>query len=218
MHIKFMNRKDAGQKLAALLLDYQDEQDAIVLALLPDGLPVATEIATKLNLPMDVMLLRALSTPENKKLAMGSITIGDIQMINDDIVEVLAISEADITAAISKESKKLLRQNMMYRNGRPGPDIKGRVVILVDDGMETGANMRTAVMAARRLLASHVVVAVPVASEAAHAFLGLIADDVITLQVPKPFHGVAECYQDFSETSDADIHALLKRKELVQTS
>jgi predicted phosphoribosyltransferase len=211
--MQFIDRRNAGKKLAHALVGYRDRRDAIVLALPRGGVPVAYEVAQALNLPLDLMLVRKLGVPGHEELAMGAIANGNVQILNEDIVKTLGISDAAIKEVAAEEHEELLRRNEAYRNGRAAPELKGLTVILVDDGMATGANMRAAVMAARKQHAAHIIVAVPVSSDAACNSIEKIADEVISLQTPSPFYGVGQWYLDFSQTSDVEVQSLMKQLE-----
>lgn len=205
----FANRREAGDWLADKLATYEGRQDAVVLALPRGGVPVAFEIAQALHLPLDVMLVRKLGVPGHEELAMGAIAGGGVRVLNEDIVHSLNIPPLAIERVAEAEQREMERRNQAYREGRAGPDIKGKTVILVDDGMATGANMRAAADAARKAQVARVVVAVPVASDSACALLEQSADEVVCLEVPRYFSGVGAFYSDFEQTSDSEVQALL---------
>jgi predicted phosphoribosyltransferase len=210
MTIYFSDRKDAGCKLAQVLSAYKEKERTIVLALPRGGVPVAYEVARTLHLPIDLMLVRKLGVPGQEELAMGAIAHGGAQTINEDVVHQLGIPSKVIREAVAREHKELVRRNEVYRSGLPAPDLKHCTVILVDDGMATGANMHAAVQTARKQHAKHIVVAVPVSSASAYDLLNEIADEVVSLHVPKPFYGVGGFYGDFSQLLDEDVITLLK--------
>ena len=209
----FQNRRDAGRQLAEAkaLAAYKGRSDTIVLALPRGGVPVAFEVARALHLPLDLMLVRKLGVPGHEEFAMGAIANGNIQVLNEDVVRSLAIPDAVIARVAAAEHAELERRNKAYRQGNPPPMLKARTVILVDDGCATGANMNAAVRAAAKQHAAHIVVAVPVASDSAYAMLRECTDTVVCLDVPDPFYGVGRFYGDFSQTSDAEVLALLKQ-------
>lgn len=206
---QFAHRQEAGRKLATKLTDYGRSADTVVLALPRGGVPVAYEIAKILDLPLDIMLVRKLGVPGHEELAMGAIANGDMQVLNEDIVRSLGISGAMIERAVHAERNEMERRSRAYREGRPAPDLKGCTVILADDGMATGATMRVAVLAARQQQAARVIVAVPIASDSAYEAALRIADEVICVDIPKPFYGVGAFYRDFAQTSDREVKALL---------
>ncbi|HEU5046520.1 MAG TPA: phosphoribosyltransferase [Rickettsiales bacterium] len=207
----FTDRKDAGQKLARALNAYKDKPDTIILALPRGGVPVAYEAAIHLHIPLDLMLVRKLGVPENEELAMGAIAMGVVIVLNEEIIRSFHISPKNLEQVIKSERTELARRNNAYRNGQAEPDVKGKTVILIDDGIATGANMRAAVQAMRRQEAAEIVVATPVSSREAFEALNILADNVILLDIPEPFYGVGRFYQDFSQTSDEEVKTLLKQ-------
>jgi len=209
--MRFKDRKDAGQQLAGALIAYKELPDTLVLALPRGGVPVAFEIAQSLHLPLDLMLVRKLGIPGHEEVAMGAIANGNIQVLDEDIVRRLHIPFDAIDKVIAAEHAELLRRNKAYRGGKPAPVLEGQTIILVDDGMATGANMHAALLAVRQQQATRIVIAVPVASDSAYALLHEIADEVVCLDVPDPFYAVGGAYDDFSQTSDAEVKTLLKK-------
>lgn len=207
----FHDRTDAGKRLAEALSHYKGKPDAIVLALPRGGVPVAYEIAQALHLPLDLMLVRKLGVPGHEELAMGAIANGNIQVLNEDIVQGMSIPDAVIADVTAREHAELERRNKAYRHGAPPPHLEAHTVILVDDGCATGANMRAAVQAVAKQHAARIVVAVPVASDSAYETLREVADEVVCLDIPEPFFGVGRFYYDFSQTSDAEVKSLLKK-------
>ncbi|QFY44126.1 phosphoribosyltransferase [Candidatus Methylospira mobilis] len=207
----FQNRNDAGRQLAEALVSYKGQPNTLVLALPRGGVPVAFEIALALHLPLDLMLVRKLGIPGHEEVAMGAIANGNVQVLDEDLVRSLHISSAAIERVIKAEHAELFRRNQAYRGGSAAPVLSGQTAILVDDGMATGSNMQAALLAARQQQAGRVVVAAPVASDSACALLSKMADEMICLDIPKPFYSVGGAYDDFSQTSDAEVKALLKR-------
>lgn len=205
----FSSRQEAGKLLADALSAYKGRKDVLVLALPRGGVPVGVEIAKALDLPMDLMLVRKLGVPGQEELAMGALAANDVRFLNEDLIRQIGISEDELEAAIARESKELRRRNDVYRDGRPFPDLKNRTVILVDDGIATGADMRAAVRAARELGALRVTVAVPVSADTAYSMLEREADEVISLLVPSIFYGVGAFYDDFSQMVDEEVMALM---------
>jgi putative phosphoribosyl transferase len=214
----FADRTAAGKALAKSLTAYRNKPDTMVLALPRGGVPVAYEIAQALHLPLDIMLVRKLGVPGHEELAMGAIANGNVQVLNEDIMRSLNMPLALIDRVISEEHSELERRNKTYRQGNPPPAIQGKTVILVDDGCATGANMRAAVQATAKQHAARIVVAVPVASDSAYTMLREIADEVVCLDIPEPFYGVGSFYRDFSQTSDAEVKALLKKSSYSKKS
>jgi putative phosphoribosyl transferase len=208
--MRFYNREDAGKALAKKLLAYKDRANTLVLALPRGGVPVAYQIAGELHLPLDIMLVRKLGVPGHEELAMGAIANGHVQVLNEEVVRSLSIPPSIVEKVVAAEHKELERRNQEYRDGRPAPKLQGKTVILVDDGMATGANMRAAVDAVKQQ-AARIVVAAPIASNSAYSMLTEVADEVICVEVPDIFYGVGQFYADFSQTSDDEVKALLKQ-------
>ena len=206
---RFRDRREAGARLARALGMYAGRPDVIVLALPRGGVPVASEVAHALNAPLDVFLVRKLGVPSHRELAMGAIASGGVRVINTAIVDALGIPTEAIDAIAREEAAELARRECLYRGTRPAPDVRGKTIILVDDGLATGATMRAAVMALRRLGPTRIVAAVPTAAAEACADMAEVADEVVCAETPEPFVAVGAWYADFSETSDEDVRRLL---------
>jgi len=209
-HLPYPNRSVAGRTLAGRLMAYADRTDAVVLALPRGGAPVAAEVARMLRLPWDVFVVRKLGVPGYEELAMGAIASGGIRVLNEEIVNHLGLPETAITRAISRAAAVLHEREIAYRGERPPLDVRNRIVILVDDGLATGATMRAAVRALRAQGATRLVVAVPVAAPEVCQALRADVDDVICAATPDPFDAVSLWYEDFSQTSDEDVRTLLE--------
>ncbi|PYN10138.1 MAG: phosphoribosyl transferase [Candidatus Rokuibacteriota bacterium] len=209
MASRFRDRREAGGRLARRLSAYAGQPDVMVLALPRGGVPVAREVARELRAPLDVFLVRKLGVPFHRELAMGAIATGGVRVLNTAIVDALGIPTAAIDAIAREEEAELARREREYRGDRPAPDVQGKVVILVDDGLATGATMRAAVAALRRLGPARVVVAVPTAAAEACAEMAEVADEVVCAETPAPFLAVGAWYEDFSETTDDDVRRLL---------
>jgi predicted phosphoribosyltransferase len=207
----FHDRYDAGRQLAAHLTRYAGRPDVLVLALPRGGLPVAYEVARALGAPLDVFLVRKLGVPGREELAMGAIASGGVRVLNDEVVRALRIPEEVIDAVAAEEQAELERRERTYRDGRPAPDVRGRTVILVDDGLATGSSMRAAVEALRLRGPARIVVAVPVGAPETCAALREIADEVVCAYEPERFAAVGLWYADFSQTSDEEVRQLLVR-------
>lgn len=206
----FRDRIDAGQQLAERLKDYGDLPDVVVLALPRGGVPVANEVAKQLRVPLDVFLVRKLGVPGYEELAMGAIASGGVRVINEDIVGYLGIT-ADVIDAVAKdEQRELERRERAYRGNRPLVDVKGKTVILIDDGLATGSTMRAAATALRKQEPARLVVAVPVSATQTCAEFRDEVDDVVCAMTPEPFGGVGLWYQDFSQTTDEEVRTLLR--------
>lgn len=208
---RFRDRTDAGRELAARLAHLRGEPGVLVLALPRGGVPIAYEVARALHAPLDVFLVRKLGVPGHEELAMGAIAAGGVRILNPDVVRMARVTEAQIAATAAEEQRELERRDREYRGGRPEPEVRGRVVVLVDDGLATGATMRAAATALRALGPRRLVVAVPVgARETCEAFRGEV-DEVVCAFTPEPFYGVGVWYEDFSQTTDAEVRDLLER-------
>jgi putative phosphoribosyl transferase len=208
-HPLFRDRVDAGRALASALMSYAGRADVIVLALPRGGVPVAYEVARALGAPLDVFLVRKLGLPGQEEFAMGAIASGGIRLINEDVVHGYGVSDTQIEAVAETEQRELDRRERAYRDGRPLPRVAGRTVIVVDDGLATGFSMRAAVMALREHSPSRIVVAVPVAASDTCEEFRMIVDDIVCAETPEPFFAVGIWYEDFSQTTDDEVHELL---------
>jgi putative phosphoribosyl transferase len=207
--MRYRDREDAGRQLATQLASYADRDDVVVLALPRGGVPVAFEIARRLRAPLDVFLVRKLGVPCHPELAMGAIASGGVRVLSHDLIGQLVVTPEEVEAVTEREGVELDRRDRMYRGDRPATPLAGRTVILVDDGLATGATMRVAVRAVVGGGASPVVVAVPVAPPSACTGLRALADEVVCLHTPSSFLAVGAWYDDFSETSDDEVRDLL---------
>jgi predicted phosphoribosyltransferase len=212
MSFPFANRADAGAVLAKRLRPaYQNRPDVIVLGLPRGGVPVGYEVAHALHAPSDVFLVRKLGVPGHEELAFGAIATGGVRILNEDLVESLGIAPSVIDMVAAREQRELQRRELLYREGRPAPDLRGRTVIVTDDGLATGASMRAAVQAIRALQPARIVVAVPVGSMRTCEEMRREADDVVCTYTPSPFNAVGEWYVDFLPVSDREVRELLER-------
>lgn len=209
--MSFQNRFEAGRLLASKLGHLANRPDVVVLALPRGGVPVGFEVAKALNAPLDVFVVRKLGVPGNKELAMGAIASGGIRMPNEDVVRSLGVPGEVVDMVAATEERELERQERDYRGARPPIDVRGRTVILVDDGLATGASMRVATLALRKKDPGRIIVAVPVGSPATCAEFESEVDEVICAVTPEPFWAVGHWYRDFSQTSDEEVRDLLKR-------
>jgi putative phosphoribosyl transferase len=207
----YRNRAAAGRILARRLRHYARRPDVLVLALPRGGVPVAYEVARALGAPLDVFLVRKLGVPGQEELAMGAIATGGVRVLNDDVVHALQVPEEVIESVAESEWRELERRERAYRDDRPLPDLRGRTVILIDDGLATGTTMRAAVAALRRQGPRSIVVAVPVASVSSCEDFRDLVDEVVCVQTPEPFYAVGSWYEDFSQTSDTEVHTLLEQ-------
>jgi predicted phosphoribosyltransferase len=202
---------EAGRRLAERLTAYRDRDDAIVLGLPRGGIPVAYQVAQQLGLPLDVFVVRKLGVPGYEELAMGAIASGNVVVLNEDVMRAVPNSEAILESVRVREGIELGRREARYRQDHPAPDLRGRVVLLVDDGLATGATMRAAAAALRKKGAAKIVVAVPVGAPETCQDLESEVDEVICVFTPSFFHGVGQFYEDFSQTSDEEVRELLIR-------
>ena len=200
---------EAGQALATHLTNFANAADTLVLALPRGGVPVAAQIAKKLNLPLDVFVVRKLGVPYHPELAMGAIASGGVRVINRDVVDGLHIPDSVIDAVAAKEEEELARREQVYRDELPPPEVDGKTVILVDDGIATGSTMTAAVAALRKLNAERIVVAAPVIPRSGFCEIDSVADDLVTLIAPEEFYGVGQFYENFSQTTDEEVRRLL---------
>jgi len=214
----FRDRREAGRVLAEKLAAYANRPDVLVLALPRGGVPVAYEVARALGAPLDVFVVRKLGVPGYEELAMGAVATGGVRVLNDQLVERLGVPEHIIDAVAARERRELARRERLYRGGRPPPDVRGRTVILVDDGLATGATMHAAIQALRQQNPARIVVAVPTASPETCEEMKARADDVICAITPEPFHAVGRWYQDFSQTTDEEVAALLARPSTAENN
>ncbi len=211
--MKFKDRTEAGQVLARKLAAYANHEDVVVLALPRGGVPVAFEIATALNVPLDVFLVRKLGVPGQSELAMGAIASSGVRVLNQDIVRSLRLSDAVIDKVAAKEQQELERRERLYRDDRPIPLLHERRVIIVDDGLATGATMRAAIEAIRQQQPARIVVAVPISSPETCRDLAVEVDEIICVETPQPFCSVGLWYEDFPQTTDEEVRALLKQAQ-----
>src|SRR5688572_17958214 len=197
--MQFANRINAGRALAKKLNHYANRSDVVVLALPRGGVPVAYEVARALGAPLDIFLVRKLGVPGYEELAMGAIATGGVRVLNDPLVGGLRIPDYIVDEVAAREQQELERRERLYRGDRPAPEVRGRTVILVDDGLATGATMLAAVKALRQQQPARIVVAVPTASPETCEEMRAEVDDVICAITPEPFHAVRLWYQDFSQ-------------------
>lgn len=205
----FSDRREAGRVLADALDEYRDKPDVLVLGLPRGGVPVAWEVAAALHAPLDVFVVRKLGAPRWEELALGALSSGGGVVLNDEVVRSLRISDEQLQQVIDRESAELARRETAYRGERPPMELTGKTVILVDDGIATGASMLAAVRAVRSADPARIVVAVPVAPPSAERQLVGAADDVVCVTVPASFMAVGEYYSDFSQTTDDEVRTLL---------
>ena len=208
---RFADRHDAGRHLAAALGAYAGRDDVLVVALPRGGVPVGYEVARALGVPLDLMQVRKLGVPGHEELAMGAIASGGVRIVSENVVEALQIPERVIATVAAAEAQELERRERIYREGRHFPDVRGRTVILVDDGLATGSTMRAAAAALRSLGAGRLVAAVPVAPPETCDALREVLDEVVCAHTPDNFIAVGEWYVDFAQTSDAEVSDLLRR-------
>jgi predicted phosphoribosyltransferase len=207
----FGDRTEAGKHLATQLLKYKDREDVLVLALPRGGVPVAFEVAQTLKVPLDIFLVRKLGVPGHEELAMGAIATGGVRVLNEEVVEYLKIPETIIDSIAATELEELKRREIAYRGDHAEPDVKGKIVILVDDGLATGSTIRAAAQALRQQGPARIVVAVPVSAPQTCDEYRIGVDEIVCAVTPEPFFGVGQWYVDFSQTSDEEVRDLLAR-------
>jgi predicted phosphoribosyltransferase len=207
---RFRDRVDAGRKLAEQLSHYANRRDVLVLGLPRGGVPVAYQVAQALNAPLDALLVRKLGVPGQEELAMGAVAMGGVRVLNEEVVGLLGIPDEEIDAIAADECRVLERRNALYRQGRPPPDVRGHTVILVDDGLATGATMRAALSALRPQGPARIVVAVPTAGVETCEQLRPEVNELVCVMMPDPFFAIGLWYEDFWPISDEEVCALLE--------
>ena len=215
---RFRDRREGGRVLAGELSDYADRDDVVVLALPRGGIPVGYEVALALDAPLDVFVVRKLGVPGYPELAMGAIATGGAIVLDKHLIPELRISPSDVDRTIEEELAELERRERVYRGERAPPKLEGKTVILVDDGLATGASMRAAALAARKHEPEAVVIAVPVAATQSCEEFRDEADDVVCARTPEPFYAVGLWYEDFSQTGDEEVRELLARSLRVENN
>ena len=214
IQLPFADRAEAGRLLAAELTTLKFPENPIVLALPRGGLPVGLEVAKTLRAPLDVVIVRKLGVPWQPELAMGAIASGSVQTLDHDLIRALGVSREEIDAIIAKERSEVERREKLYRKGRPALDLRGRTVLLVDDGLATGSTMLVAARYVRSLKPGRTLIAVPVASVQACQRLREEADDCICLAIPGSFGAVGEWYVDFRQVNDSEVQRILEASRI----
>jgi putative phosphoribosyl transferase len=207
----YRNRKEAGMILASQLGKYRNDANLLILALPRGGVVVAYEVADELDAELDVFIVRKLGAPYEPELAMGAIAEGGILLLNDAVINYLSISKENIEKTAKKELEELERRKKLYRNGREAPQIRGRTVLLIDDGIATGATMKVAIRAVRRKEPTKLIAAIPVGAPSSCMELKEECDEVICLRTPESFMSVGSCYQDFEQTTDDEVREYLQK-------
>lgn len=206
----FHNRFDAGERLSRQLQSYRNDLHTLILALPRGGVPVAYSIAQALQLPLDIFVVRKLGAPFQEELALGAVASGDVIFFNEHLLADSGVSEAELNRIITVEKNELVRREKKYRQDRPFPAIQQKNIILVDDGIATGATMHAAIIALRKLSVKKIIMAVPVAPRETLAYFSKLADEVVCLHSADIFYGVGAFYEDFSQTTDEEVIALLR--------
>jgi putative phosphoribosyl transferase len=206
----FQDRREAGRKLAQKLSAYAKEPNALILALPRGGVPVAYEVALALSIPLDIFMVRKLGLPGREELAIGAIASGGVRVLNSDIIRMLSVPEEVINFVAKRELQELQRRERLYRGNRSFPEIRDRTIILIDDGLATGASMRAALAGLRVQHPARIIIAVPAAAaETCDAFRSEV-DEVVCVKTPEPFYGVSRWYEDFSQITDEEVRTLLE--------
>jgi putative phosphoribosyl transferase len=208
---QFRDRAEAGRLLAAKLAHYANRDDVLVLALPRGGVPVAFEIARSIHAPLDVFLVRKIAAPGQEELAMGAVATGNVRILQRDVIQALGISEAMIERATASALEELARRERVYRGSRPSPEVRGRIVILVDDGLATGSTMHAAVAALKQQQPARIVIAVPVAPPETCEEFRTEVDEVVCIATPEPFHAVGQWFANFAQLSDDEVRDYLER-------
>ncbi len=209
MNTRFRDRVHAGRVLARALEDYKGKPKLLVLALPRGGVPVAFEVARELGAPLDVFVVRKLGMPGHEEYAIGAIASGGVRILNEEAIRGFGVTDAEIDAVTAEEEMELERRERRYRDGRPAPDVRGKTVILVDDGLATGSPMRAAVEALREEGPARLVVAVPTAAPETCQDIASLVDEMVCAMTPEPFYAVGLWYDDFGQTTDEEVHDLL---------
>lgn len=208
----FLDRRDAGLKLAKALSRYAGREDVIVLGLPRGGVPVAFSVASELSVELDVFIVRKLGVPGQEELAMGAVASGGVQVVNREVIDSLRIPTEVIAVAAAEEFGEVARREILYRGNRSYPNLQGRTAILVDDGLATGSTMRAAAIAVRKLDPASLVIAVPVAAKDTCRTMEKEADVVVCLETPEPFDAVGIWYENFTQTTDDEVRTLLAKR------
>jgi putative phosphoribosyl transferase len=207
----YKDRRDAGKRLACSLEQFAGRADVVVLALPRGGVPVGFEVAEALGAPLDVFIVRKLGVPGHEEYAMGAVASGGVIVLNEEATRSLRIPASMIEGVAAREQKEIVRRDRLYRGDRPPLDVRDKTIIIVDDGLATGSTMRAAVAALRNRSPKRIIVAVPVGAESSCDQLREVADEVICPSMPEPFEAVGLWFENFEQTSDAEVHELLDR-------
>ena len=216
MSARFQNREEAGRILAAKLMIYANRPDTLILALPRGGVPIGYEIARALNLPLDVMIVRKLGVPGHEELAMGAIASGGVRVLNRSVIESLRIPPDSLEAVEKREALELMRREATYRGNRHPVSLKGKTVILADDGVATGSTMRVAISALREQRVGRIILATPVAPPTVRWEMEALVEDFVALVMPEDFFGVGQWYEDFTQVSDDTVYELLRKGAKLQ--
>jgi putative phosphoribosyl transferase len=216
--MQFKNRQAAGKFLAQKMLKYREEPNLLVLALPRGGVPVAVEVAKLLDAPMDLFMVRKLGVPNHEELALGAVATGGARVLNRKVIEAFHVTQAELDAVIEAEMKELERRQRVYRSNRPLPQIQGRTIILIDDGLATGASMRAAILALSQQKPRKIIVGVPTASvETCNEFRQYV-DEIVCAITPDQFYAVGLWYKDFAQVTDEEVHRLMLDMQDYETS
>jgi putative phosphoribosyl transferase len=212
--MRFRDRAQAGRLLASRLTKYADREDVTLLGVPRGGIPVAFEVAQALHVPLDIFPLRKLGVPGQEELAFGAIASGGVRVLDAEVIGLVGISPQEIERVTERERKELERRERLYRDGRPAAEVRGRTVVLVDDGIATGSSILAAITALRQIQPARVVIAAPVAPAHTCERLRREVDEVVCVDTPESFHAIGQFYEDFSQATDAKVCDLLRRAAL----
>jgi putative phosphoribosyl transferase len=216
MQFRYRNRVDAGRRLAESLAAYADLPKSLVLALPRGGVPVAFEVATRLHAPLDAYVVRKLGVPGHEELAMGAVAGDGTVVLDDRLIDALGISPEQFDDAVQRELEEVRRREGAYRDDRPEPEVSGKVVIVIDDGLATGSTMRAAALALRRRAPASIIIAVPTAAARTCLELKAVAEQVVCPYTPEPFYAVGLYYDDFRQTTDDEVRVLLRKASALE--
>lgn len=210
-HTRFADRVDAGRRLAEVLGDYQGRGDLVVYGLPRGGVPVAAEVARALDAPLDVLIVRKLGVPGQPELAMGAVASGGVRVLNEEVLRQINVTEEQVDRITEEQRREVREREERFRGDAEVPEVEGKTALVIDDGIATGSTMRASIEALRELGPERIVVAVPIASHSACNDMEKLADEIVCLETPNPFHAVGAWYDNFDQTTDSEVRRLLQQ-------